>query len=160
MARDFNGTSDSMDLGNNTNMNGQFPMTVFMWVLVDVDDVDTMISRGESGLEWNIYARTGGKPTLTKLGIVDIQPANFTNWQNTNFQFVAVILNSAQTNVRFFLGLTDGTTEAKDVSDSNGFLSPSDTVALGVFESMPVRAQLVSIESLIVCACDTITSYP
>lgn len=73
VALDFNGTTQDVDPGNETALEGQFPMTVGAWLSWDTAADGAIVSRGRLGVSgWSFYAdfiSPNNELTLLKHGV-------------------------------------------------------------------------------------------
>jgi hypothetical protein len=141
MARDFNGTSDHINLGDATEIDiSSLSATVACWVRPDTIDASTFhhcfIGRGRGGTSgWKFGvggSNNGGRLIFTKKQVADINSGagltlNSGTWAGL-WVFAAAVLQSTQ--VHFFKMLMDGTVTTANTSNSSAMDNtpgPSET---------------------------------
>jgi hypothetical protein len=125
LARDFDGTDDKLDMGDATNLNGAFPMTVGAWVNLDALALAPFISRGSTasnGAGWYFgCGDASGNVTFGKSGVntydssnADVQIATGT------WSYHAAVIDNA-TGGTFYKVALDGTVTSQADSSVGSF---------------------------------------
>jgi len=122
MARIFNGSTDYIDLGNDTSIDVSNTMTVGAWIKTASQPANTtIVNRGNNGASahgWQ-FGPAAQTLVLTKYGKIQIGSPTLRISGNGIWQYIAVVVTA--TNVRFIKILSDGTFGAETVADSNAF---------------------------------------
>jgi hypothetical protein len=136
MAREFNGSTDQLDMGNDTAIDGAFPMLVGAWVKVNILAAGCIISRlsGVTGTAgWYYTVGVSANVSFFKSGVdvynttvADVRPAVGV------WSYHAAALANATTGTLYKVALDGTTTSELDTGSSGGFAAIGTKSRIGL----------------------------
>ena len=128
MARDFDGSTGYLALGDPTNLAGTRPMTIGAWIRTDTTTgAHRIFSYYASGVNrgWS-YGQFGANQRFTIHGVADVDSSSAgVQLATSTWYFIAAALSS--TNVKFVRIAADGTINTQDVANSSAHTgTPTD----------------------------------
>ena len=132
MALDFDGVNQDVDPGNAAGLDGQFPMTIALWMNHDEAATDYLVMRGREGTSgWNVYIASGGELHFVKAGVRD-DPSVGLAFPTGVWVFAAVSL-AASNDMRFVKITAAGVVSSSTVTVNANFTgTPTEScIAIG-----------------------------
>lgn len=123
MSRSFNGSSDFINLGNDTALlPDSTGMTPCAWIKPTLGAGMTILSRhtGSQSRGWRLGVTAGSKLRLSKVGNVDLDST--TSLTDGIWQFVAAVVSSTQTRL-VCIAIDGSVTFSENVANALGFIT-------------------------------------